>query len=296
MAAFSGPFGEICGLEPQSQSFETEHKINGMALVTFPGLPGSKYSEIYFLRMGTGCSIRPIEWFVQTVVVIWRKSKVSESQSRLLADRIYEQLKADIITCKYQPGDSLTEIEMANKFNVSRTPIREVCNRLLKEDLLHSIPYKGYIVSPFNLQDLHELYQIRLILEPYAAEMAARNPSPRFLEALRENLRTGGQYSQPDDFIKFIDADLDFHHLIATGCGNRRLTRIISDLRNQIERLVYLIFEHYGPYDDVAFDDHHGIVRAIEARDTAAAGEFMTRHIENYRARALQALASEQLA
>ena len=115
---------------------------------------------------------------------------MSESQSRLLADRIYEQLKADIIRCKYQPGVSLTEIEMANKFNVSRTPIREVCNRLLKEDLLHSIPYKGYIVSPINLQDLHELYQIRLVLEPYAAEMAARNPSPRFLEALRETLRT----------------------------------------------------------------------------------------------------------
>ncbi len=219
-----------------------------------------------------------------------------ESQSRLLADRIYEQLKADIITCKYQPGDSLTEIEMANKFNVSRTPIREVCNRLLKEDLLHSIPYKGYIVSPVNLQDLHELYQIRLVLEPYAAEMAARNPSPRFLEALRENLRTEQKYSQHDDFVNFIEADLDFHQLIAEGCGNRRLTRIISDLRNQIERLVYLIYEHYGPYDGVAFDDHHDIVRAIEGRDSAEAGELMTRHVEAYRDRALQALASERLA
>ncbi len=221
---------------------------------------------------------------------------MSESQSRLLADRIYEQLKADIITCKYQPGDSLTEIEMANKFNMSRTPIREVCNRLLKEDLLHSIPYKGYIVSPVNLQDLHELYQIRLVLEPYAAEMAARNPSPRFLEALRENLRTEKKQSQQDDFVSFIETDLDFHQLVAEGCGNRRLTRIISDLRNQIERLVYLIYEHYGPYDGVAFDDHHDIVRAIEARDSAGAAELMARHIEAYKDRALQALASERLA
>ena len=138
---------------------------------------------------------------------------MSESQSRLLADRIYEQLKADIIRCKYQPGVSLTEIEMANKFNVSRTPIREVCNRLLKEDLLHSIPYKGYIVSPINLQDLHELYQLWLVLEPYAVEMAARNPSPRFLEVLREKLRTEKPYSQYEDLINFIDATWIFTSL-----------------------------------------------------------------------------------
>ena len=100
---------------------------------------------------------------------------MSENQSRLLADRIYDQLKADIITCKYQPGASLIEIEMANKFNVSRTPIREVCNRLLKEDLLQSIPYKGYIVSPVNLQDLHELYQIRPILDRNFGTMCSPN-------------------------------------------------------------------------------------------------------------------------
>jgi DNA-binding GntR family transcriptional regulator len=88
---------------------------------------------------------------------IRRKSTVSENPTRLLADRTYERPKAEIITCKYKPGASLTEIELANKFNVSRTPIREVCNQLLKEDLLQSIPYKGYIISPINLQDLNEL-------------------------------------------------------------------------------------------------------------------------------------------
>ncbi len=224
-----------------------------------------------------------------------RKSTVSENQSRLLADRIYDQLKAYIITCKYQPGASLTEIEMANKFNVSRTPIREVCNRLLKEDLLQSIPYKGYIVSPVNLQDLHELYQIRLVLEPYAAELAARNPSPRFIERLKDNLISADQHAG-QDFIQFVDSDLDFHHLLAEGCGNKRLARVISDLRNQIGRLVYLIYENYGPYHNVAFDEHHDLVRAIEDRNPDLARELMSSHIENYKDLALQALASERLA
>ena len=220
---------------------------------------------------------------------------MSENQSRLLADRIYEQLKADIITCKYQPGDSLTEIEMANKFNVSRTPIREVCNRLLKEDLLQSIPYKGYIVSPVNLQDLHDLYQIRLVLEPYAAELAARHPSPRFIEKLRNSLNEARQ--QPGTtFTQFVEADLDFHNLLAQGCGNRRLARVIADLRNQIERLIYLLYENYGPYHEISFDDHTEVVQAVEDRNADLARELISSHIENYKERALQALASERLA
>ncbi len=225
---------------------------------------------------------------------IRRKSTVPENPTRLLADRIYEKLKAEIITCKYKPGASLTEIELASKFNVSRTPIREVCNRLLKEDLLQSIPYKGYIISPLNLQDLHELYQIRAILEPHAAESAARNPSPRFLEALRANLEEADSFSTEQDFVRFVEIDLDFHHLIAEGSGNRRLSKVLGDIRNQLERLVYVIFEHHGPYSNVAFDEHHQILEAIEARDSARARQIMSDHIDSYKERALQALASER--
>jgi DNA-binding GntR family transcriptional regulator len=226
-----------------------------------------------------------------------------ENTARLLADKIYDQLKIDIITCKYHPGDSLTEIELANKFNVSRTPIREVCNRLMKEDFLQSIPYKGYIVSPVKLQDLHELYQIRLVLEPYAAELAARNPNPVLIRELRTIMKVGARQSgngngnvmDKDSFLKFIEADLDFHNALAQASGNQRLAKIISDLRNQIERLVYLIYEHYGPYEYTGFDEHEDVVAAIEAGDPGLARELMTQHITKYKNRALEALTSERL-
>lgn len=219
-----------------------------------------------------------------------------ENHARLLADKIYEQLKVDIITCKYHPGDSLTEIELAQKFNVSRTPIREVCNRLMKEDFLQSIPYKGYIVSPVKLQDLHELYQIRLVLEPYAAELAVRNASPALIKTLRNILKAAAKNNNDkQNFLKFIAADLDFHAALAGASGNARLAKIISDLRNQIERLVYLIYEHYGPYQHIGFEEHEEVVNAIEAGDSKLAREIMIQHINNYKNRALSALAAETL-
>ena len=217
-----------------------------------------------------------------------------ETQARLLADKIYDQLKIDIITCKYHPGDSLTEIELASRFNVSRTPIREVCNRLMKEDFLQSIPYKGYIVSPVKLQDLQELYQIRLVLEPFAAELAARNATPATIKYLRATLDKAPKNTEDQDFLNLIEADLDFHSAVAEAGGNSRLVKIICNLRNQIERLVYLIYERYGPYHKVNFDEHEDVVKAIEANDPKLAREIMTQHINTHRASAVEALSSER--
>ena len=220
---------------------------------------------------------------------------MAQNQARLLADKIYDQLKVDIITCKYHPGDSLTEIELAHKFNVSRTPIREVCNRLMKEDLLQSIPYKGYIVSPVKIQDLHELYQIRLVLEPFVAELATQKATPALIRDLKNLLKVGHKNSDKQHFLKWIEADLDFHNRLAEASGNARLAKIVSDLRNQIERLVYLIYEHYGPYKLTGFQEHEDILTAIEERNPQRAREIMTMHINNYRNRALEALSSEGL-
>lgn len=218
---------------------------------------------------------------------------MAEPQSRLLADQIYDQLKTDIITCKYHPGDSLTEIELATKFKVSRTPIREVCNRLMKEDLLQSIPYKGYIVSPVKLQDLHDLYQIRIVLEPYAAELAAQKATPALIKELKGLIKAAHK-NEKQGFLRFIDADLEFHNKIAQASGNKRLARIMADLRNQIERLVYMIYEHYGPYKHVGFDEHEDILHAIERGEPELARKLMTKHIQNYQTRAVDALSSER--
>jgi len=164
----------------------------------------------------------------------------------------------------------------------------------MKEDFLQSIPYKGYIVSPVKLQDLQELYQIRLVLEPFAAELAARNATPATIKYLRATLDKAPKNTEDQDFLNLIEADLDFHSAVAEAGGNSRLVKIICNLRNQIERLVYLIYERYGPYHKVNFDEHEDVVKAIEANDPKLAREIMTQHINTHRASAVEALSSER--
>ena len=78
-----------------------------------------------------------------------------------------------IIVGEIAPGEVLTELDLANQFGTSRTPVREACIHLLKEGLLRTAPRRGYIVTELSLDDIRELYQLRLMLELPAAEFAA---------------------------------------------------------------------------------------------------------------------------
>ena len=86
-----------------------------------------------------------------------------------LVERIYQKLRLDIYSSKIHQGAMLTEQEIADSFNVSRTPVREALRKLEQEGLITIIPKKGSIVKQITLQDILEMDQIRELLEPYVA-------------------------------------------------------------------------------------------------------------------------------
>src|SRR2546426_85536 len=90
--------------------------------------------------------------------------------------KVYETMLRRIIIGEIAPGEILTELELANQFSTSRTPIREACIHLLKEGFLRAAPRRGYVVTELSLDDIRELYQLRLMLEPPAAKFAAEAP------------------------------------------------------------------------------------------------------------------------
>src|ERR1700760_2464487 len=116
----------------------------------------------------------------------------------LLRDNVYESLRSDILTCHFAPGDDMREQDLAERYAVSRQPVREALLRLEREHLVTVQPRQGYLVNPISLSDARDLLRFRLALEPACVTEAIEHAPNKTLEAL-DSFRTfaGGH----EDFI-----------------------------------------------------------------------------------------------
>src|SRR5437899_2482175 len=106
---------------------------------------------------------------------------VQDDQIKSRTQLVYEELLRRIIACEIAQGEFLSEVKLANDFQSSRTPIREACIHLYKEGFLRVARHKGYVVTEVSLEEIRELYELRQVLEPRAAERAAaKDLGPEF--------------------------------------------------------------------------------------------------------------------
>ena len=200
----------------------------------------------------------------------------------------YRTIKKDIITGLFKPGEALSENRLAIRYSISRTPIREAAARLEQENLLRLIPNKGYFVTRPNVNEINALYQYRAILEGASAELAAERGLERD-QLKRLQLAASVQYKMRDrsSYVRFIENDTAFHMGIAEAAGNELLTRTVSDLRNQIERLLYATID-IGEYGALIARQHCDILRAIKNRNSQLAKKLMLEHVSLSRTKVLQ--------
>ena len=203
----------------------------------------------------------------------------------LLAGRVYEQLKRDILTCVLRPSQAVYEAELAQRYGVSKTPIREALNTLRREGYVHVVPRRGYIVAPISIQDVQQILSLRLILEPSAAALAARHATADQIRRLRELAQSSGAQIPPDTF----EIDQSFHVAVAEASGNPRLARYIEELLEEVER-VYNLCEELRASGPPVENRHVGIAEAVANRDEKAAHELMSQAVAAGRARVVDAL------
>src|SRR6202166_2008041 len=152
--------------------------------------------------------------------------------SMLLRDNVYESLRSDILTCRLAPGDDMREQELAERYAVSRQPVREALLRLQREHLVTVQPRQGYRVNPISLSDARDLLRFRLALEPACVAEAIENASEDVLKALDGYTHFAGGH---EDFISY---NRGFHCALAHASGNRRMAAAACDLIEQADRLV----------------------------------------------------------
>lgn len=176
------------------------------------------------------------------------------------------------------PGTRLVEADLAERFGVSRTPVREALNRLETQGVVARDPRRGAVVATLDYDQLGELYAVRAVTEGFAARMAARHAAPAEIALLHEMVET--DRARIDDAAALSQANKAFHRQLHRASHNRYLVQMLDAMRRSLALLSHtsLIWPGRGAQ---SVDEHARIVAAIAARDEDAAEAAARQHIEN---------------
>jgi len=189
---------------------------------------------------------------------------------------IYAVLFDRIVSGDYPPNARLKEEELAQQFNVSRTPIRVTLRQLEQDGLVEILPKRGARVVGFSVDDVEEVYDIRKSLEIQALKTSASHLNIQGLLEIRAKLQ---EVSRIDDEKVHEEIDARVHNYIIQASGKRRLISILNQMFRLIQRFRELGFE--DPALRVsAYEAHLALIDAICLRDVNKAAEILADHIE----------------
>lgn len=199
-----------------------------------------------------------------------------------LQQRTYEFVKERIMNRDFKPGQSITDSQIANELNISRTPVREALSRLAHEGFLINNAGRGWRVYSLSLKDIHEIFDIKVLLEGTITRWAADCNDGEKRLALRAATKRMKQATAEENAEAWRQADMELHRTIFAMCANERASRIINDLNDQWYRVrIGLVAIEGRMGRSVA--EHEAIVGSILARDGEAAERHMRRHLNNLR-------------
>lgn len=195
-----------------------------------------------------------------------------------------ELIREAIVDGRLEPGTRLKEEELARELGISRTPVREALLMLQAEGLVDAAPNRGAMVRVHTPEDLEDLYQLRALLEGYAARRAAMRITPEQLEELRASCDRFDALGPDDDLRELVRENMVFHSAILDFAGSSRLSAMV---RRVIELpLVYKSYIWYSPDQKrISAHYHRQIVTALSGRDAERAELIMKEHV--YEARDL---------
>ncbi len=206
-----------------------------------------------------------------------------------LADHAFATLKREILACRLLPGAAVSETLVTDRFQLGRAPVRAALARLAEEGLVHAVPRRGWVVSVVTVRDIHEVFELRLMLEPEAAALAARATDIDRLRALDAICAHGHHPQDPDTALDFLAANRGFHVAVAELAGNQRLARQVGRLLDEATRMLVLGLSTRDRSGEMAYE-HHALVAALEAQDAPLARQIMHAQVAASRDMVLAAL------
>lgn len=220
---------------------------------------------------------------------ISEKSAPQDKRAKSLTEQAYVTLRERIIIGELAPGAEVSEPELAEQLQMSKTPVREALGRLCVEGFMEAFPRRGYRVSPVTLKDVNDLFAIRGVLEGTATALAAQNLTDDELDALEQLAQANYVVGEDVSTKTFVTSNELFHAAIARGSRNSRLASLVISHLEECARFFYMgtRVRDLNPETEA---DHLRIVEFLRKRDGENARQAMLDHNENTRKGLLDAL------
>lgn len=210
-------------------------------------------------------------------------------EHRQLKDSVYLKLRQEIVTATLPPGYVLREAELAARFGVSKTPLREAFVRLEKDGFVQIAPYRSAVVTGYSQQDLREIYEVRELLEGLCAREAAVNIATEDLAALNRTVRDSAAAFEAGDTGRLTALLDEFDVVLYAQSRNGRITAMLENIRDHVIRIGRLTVAIPGRMG-TSVREHQAIYEAIVQRDGPRAETLMRQHIRSVMADQLASL------
>jgi DNA-binding GntR family transcriptional regulator len=197
-------------------------------------------------------------------------------------DSIYDRVMNAILSHELPPGTQLVEERLATVFSVSRTQVRQALARLAHDGIVTVYPNRGAFVTRPTVEQAHEVFEARRLIEPAIAAKLARKASAAQVRRLRDHVAAEERARQAGDGGGLVRLTGEFHLALAEMAGNGVLMRTMRE----IETLTSLVIATFDSprAESCPEHEHAALVDAIEARDSAQASELMRRHLDHVEA------------
>jgi DNA-binding GntR family transcriptional regulator len=211
-----------------------------------------------------------------------QSSNIAIVQNRSYRDQVRRALEAALVAGELKPGELYSAPLLGERFGVSATPVREAMLALVKDGFVIAERNRGFRVIEMSERDLDEISQIRLMLEVPATVEVVKIISPGVLDRLDAIADEIVDAAARGDLIDYLDADRRFHVELISQLGNGRLTELVDRLRRQT-RLFGLDALAVTGRLVASAEEHHELVQAMRARDTAGTKRLINSHIKHIR-------------
>lgn len=199
-----------------------------------------------------------------------------------LADIAYRIIRDKILICELEPGSKIVEEKLAQEMGISRTPLRKALTKLEKEEFIVVVPRKGTYVKKLSPKEIKEIYELRRLLEGFAAEEAARFINGNQLKKMRQSCRKHSAAAKKGDLLSCLIYNMEFHRLLVEASKNGKLLKVLNGFHLQLQAMRLRdakSSQGIMETQEEVINEHLAIIEALSKGDGKLARRLVEEHI-----------------